>query len=234
MPTAKTGAKTFDAIPERTADRLHWVIIRLPFDAAKIWSKRGQLRVRGEINGFAFRTSLFPTGKGSHYMLVNKKMLAGGGAAVGRKARFLLEPDTAPREVVPPQELLRVLRDSKRLQKYYESLNYSMRHEIFKWIGEGKQRETRRRRAEQIAERLMLTMEAEHELPPVLQVALAQNHKARSGWQVMPPSVRRRHLLGIFHYRNLESRGRRVAKAVEEMVKYAEKRGKGSTTDLQS
>ncbi|HWX56204.1 MAG TPA: YdeI/OmpD-associated family protein [Verrucomicrobiae bacterium] len=224
MPAAST--KTFDAIPERTGDRLNWVIIRLPFDSTRLWGKRGQLRVKGEINSFAFRTSLFPDGKGAHCMLVNKKMLAGGGAAVGRKARFRLEPDTTPREVAPPAELVRVLRESKRLQKYHASLSYSMRHEISKWIGGGKQSETRKRRAEQLAERLMLTMEAEHELPPVLQVAFAHNPKGRAGWQLMPPAARRGHLLGIFYYRNPKSRGRRVAKAVEEMVRYVEKRGR--------
>jgi len=42
----------------------------------------------------------------------------------------------------------------------------------------------------------------------------------------MPPSHRRAHLFGITYYRNPESRARRVAKAVEMMVEYAEKRDK--------
>ena len=41
----------------------------------------------------------------------------------------------------------------------------------------------------------------------------------------MPPSHRRNHLLSIFYYRNPESRARRVAKAVEMMLEYAEKHG---------
>jgi hypothetical protein len=40
----------------------------------------------------------------------------------------------------------------------------------------------------------------------------------------MTPAHRRSHLMGIFGYRNPESRARRLAKAVEEMVAYAEKR----------
>jgi uncharacterized protein YdeI (YjbR/CyaY-like superfamily) len=226
MPTPKLAAKTFEAVLERGADRLNWTIIRVPFDAAKLWGKRGQLRVKGEINGFAFRTSLFPDGKGQHILMVNKKMQAGGGAARGSKARFRLEQDTAPREVSPPAELLSVLRQSKPLEKYYQSLNYSTRHEIAKWIAEGKQSETRHRRSDQIAERLMQVMEGERELPPVLQVALQWNPKARAGWELMPPSHRRSHLFGIFYYRNPESRARRVAKAVEAMLEYAEKRKK--------
>jgi uncharacterized protein YdeI (YjbR/CyaY-like superfamily) len=224
----KAVSRTFEAVLERTGDRLHWTIIRVPLDVAKVWGKRGQPKVKGEINDYAFRTSLFPTGKGYHFMMVNKKMQAGGKTAVGMKARFRLEPDTAKREITTPGELLRALRQSKALVKFYESLSYSMRNEICKWVQEGKHKETRERRAEQMAERLMLTMEAERELPPVLELALRQNPKARLGWERMPPSHRRFHLLGIFGYRNPESRARRIAKAMEEMIMYAEKGGAGS------
>lgn len=223
MPAAaRPVAKTFEAVPERTGDRLNWIVIRLPFDAAKVWGVRGQLKVRGEINGFAFRTSLFPDGKGGHFMMVNKKMQAGGKAAAGAKARFRLQPDTEKREVTAPQELLAELRQSRRLLKFYQSLSYSTRSEIAKWVQEGKQAETRRRRAGQMAERLMEVLEAEHELPPVLQLAFRQNPRAREGWERMPPGRRRGHLFGIFYYRNPESRARRIARAVDEMVAYAE------------
>jgi uncharacterized protein YdeI (YjbR/CyaY-like superfamily) len=223
MPAAKLVVKTFEAFLEPSNNSLKWTIIRVPFDVAKLWGTRGQLRVQGEINGFPFRTSLFPAKKAGHILLVNKKMQAGGGARQGMKARFRLEPDTTPREIEPPAELLAVLRQSKQLRKYYESLNHSTRQEIARSIANGKQSETRKRRSEQMAERLMETMEAERELPPILQVALARNPKAKAGWEVMPPSHRRFHLLGIFGYRNPESRARRIAKAIEEMVAYTDK-----------
>jgi uncharacterized protein YdeI (YjbR/CyaY-like superfamily) len=235
MAAPKPATKTFDAVLEPSGDRLKWTIIRVPFDVAKVWGTRGQLRVKGEINGFPLSTSLFPTGEGRHILMVNKNMQAGGKAVPGVKARFRLEPDTAPRKIQQPEELLRVLRESKRLQKYYEALNFSMRREIARWVAAGKHSETRRRRAGQMAERLMLTMEAEHELPPLLQVAFRHNPKAQSGWELMPPSHRRFHLLGIFGYRNPESRARRIAKAVQEMVAYADKQAskrKAATKDL--
>ncbi len=229
---SKATAKSFNAVLQRTGDRLNWVVIRLPFDAAKLWGRRGQIRVKGEISaagppsrraGFGFRTSLFPDGKGNHFMMVNKQMQKGAGVRPGMTAHFRLEPDTEERAVAPPAELLRVLRESKRLLKFYESMNYSTRREIAKVIAEGKQKETRVRRAEQMAERLMETLEAERELPPILKVALAYNPKARAGWERMPPGHRRAHLLGIFYYRNPESRARRVAKAVNMMEEYGEK-----------
>jgi hypothetical protein len=39
---------------------------------------RGRLKVKGKINGFTFRTSLSPTGKADHMMLV-KQANAGRG-----------------------------------------------------------------------------------------------------------------------------------------------------------
>lgn len=228
MAKPSNNIKKFEALLERSGDRLNWTIVRIPFDAAKLWGKRGQLRVKGQINGFPFRSALFPTGSGTHILMVNKRMQAGGKTVPGSKARFVLEPDTAPREFKVPKEFLDLFRQSKPLQKYFESFSYSMRRYIALWVQEGKHADTRRRRAEQIAERLLEAMEAERELPPLIQVPLNHNPKARQGWELMSRTRRRSHLLGIFYYRNPEARARRLAKAIEEMVAYADKRmGKG-------
>jgi len=232
MPNARQNPKTFDATLQPTGDRLKWVVIRVPFDAAKLWGRRGQIKVKGEIRpagskvaGFAFRTSLFPDGKGNHFMMVNKQMQKGAGVRPGMTAHFRMEPDPEKRVVEAPVELLRVLRQSKALARFYDSLSYSTRREIAKWITAAKQKQTRLRRSERMAERLMETLEAERELPPLIKVALTLNPKARAGWQRMPAGQRRGQLLGIFYYRNPESRVRRVAKAIVMMEGYAEKGG---------
>ncbi|HEV7523261.1 MAG TPA: YdeI/OmpD-associated family protein [Candidatus Angelobacter sp.] len=219
MPPEKSVSRTFEATLERTADRLNWVIARVPFDAAKVWGKRGQLRIQGEINGFAFSTSLFPTGEGRHFFIVNKKMLSGGKAAPGLTAKFRLQPDTTPRPpVAAPTELLRELGGSKRLLKFHDSLTRSQRNEIARWIAESKNEDTRRRRARQMTERLMETLEAERDLPPIMQLAFRQNPRAREKWGQMSQSHRRAHLLAVFYYRTPESRTRRIAKVMEDLL----------------
>src|SRR4029077_2522897 len=224
-PTAKPTAKTFDAVLEHTSDRLRWVIARVPIDVHKVWGKRGQIRIQGEINGFNFSSTLFPTRKGEHFLIVDKKMQAGAKTAPGLTARFCLLPATVPRPTVaPPKELLLVLKQSRRLLKFYESLPSSWRNDIARWISQGKQEETRRRRAQQMAERLLETLEAERDLPPLLAVALRQNPRAGAAWAKMSPSHRRRHLMSIFYYRNPESRARRIAKYMDEIAATAEKR----------
>jgi hypothetical protein len=66
-------------------------------------------------------------------------------------------------------------------------------------------------------------MEAERELPPILQVTLMRNARAREGWERMSLSRRRMHLFGIFYYRSPEARARCLAKAVQDAEGFAEK-----------
>src|SRR5438105_15417283 len=122
------AAKSFRATLERMDSPLKWVIVRIPFDVHKLWGKRGQLRVRGQINGFAFRTSLFPTGKGGHYLLVNKKMQAGGHTEPGMIAQFQLEPDTEKRIMAEPAELTQALKQDRGLRRWFDKLNPAKRH----------------------------------------------------------------------------------------------------------
>jgi uncharacterized protein YdeI (YjbR/CyaY-like superfamily) len=154
-------------------------------------------------------------------MIVNKQMQKGGSVRPGMEAHFRLEPDLEVRAVPASPELEQALKESRRLQKFYQGLTPSMRTEIVRWIAGAKQRETRTRRAEQCAERLMETMEAEIELPPIIRHAFSRNPQAAEGWKRMPPSHRRMHLLGIFYYRNFESRLRRIEKAMVEMIEYS-------------
>jgi uncharacterized protein YdeI (YjbR/CyaY-like superfamily) len=123
-----------------------------------------------------------------------------------------------------PAELKRILAEDGLLRRWFNELNYSTRNEISKWITEAKSSDARMRRAEQMAERLLATMEAERELPPVLRLAFAGDARAREGWEKMSPSRRRMHLFGIFYYRHPDSRSRRIDKAVHDAAAFAERR----------
>ena len=218
---SKPVSKSFKATLERMPSNLGWVIVRIPLDVPKVWGTRGMLKVKGEINGFAFRTSLFPTGKGYHYLLVNKRMQAGAGARPGSVAQFRFEPDTEKRVATVPAELQRVLNEDRSLRRWFDQLNYSIRKWITDRVGQVKSAEARVRRAEQVAEQLMATMEAELELPPILKLAFAREPRAFAGWQRMSPLHRRGHLLAIFYYRSPEARDRRIAKVIEDALAFA-------------
>ena len=220
----KPASKSFRGTLERVDSYMNWVIVRLPFDAGKLWGRRGQLRVKGEINGFAFRSTLFPDGEGGHRLLVNKAAQRGGKTAPGMEARFRLEPDRNVRPVFVPAELTRALSEDRSLERWFARLNPSARNEIGRFIAQPKSPEARERRAEHMAERLFAVMEAERELPPALEIAFAQNPAARRGWELMSLSRRRGHLFGIFYYRTVDARARRIAKAVEDAAQLEEKK----------
>jgi uncharacterized protein YdeI (YjbR/CyaY-like superfamily) len=218
------AAKRFDARLERLRSRLNWIIVRIPFDAVQAWGLRGQIKVKGEINGFAFRTSLFPTREGWHFLLINKRMQKGARAIEGSVACFQMELDSEERTVTIPKELKRILSQDRSLRHWYDGLNYSTRSDIAKWITEPKSGEARVRRADQIGERLLNVMDAERELPPILQVAFARHPRAREGWDGMSASRQRGHLFGIFYYRTPDARARRVDKMLDDANALAEKR----------
>jgi uncharacterized protein YdeI (YjbR/CyaY-like superfamily) len=219
----KTLKKSFQATLERLRSNLGWVIIWIPFSVQKIWGTHGRLRIRGEINGFAFRTSLFPTRKGEHFLLVNKKMQAGGHASEGTTAEFLLEPDTEERVAVVPAELKRMLAEDKTFRRWFDALSYSIRKWISDWVVQPKSSASRVRRAEQVAEQLLSAMEAERELPPALKLAFSRDPRALEGWDSMSPRHRRGQLIAIFYYRSPDARARRIEKVVEEAIARAEK-----------
>ena len=213
----KAVEKSFKATLERMeSSNLGWVIIRIPFDVSKVWSTRGRLRVKGEINGFPFRTALFPTGQGHHFLLVNKRMQAGGAVRPGGTAHFRLEPDLEIRQAVIPRELQRFLSQHGALGRWFGELNYSIRKWLTDWIVQPKSADARARRAEQIAEQLLTAMEAERDLPPLLRAAFARDPRAYEGWQRMSPTQRRHQLLSIFYYRSPEARDRRIARMLEQ------------------
>lgn len=217
--------------PDNTA--LKWVIVKVPFDPVKAWPKRNRMRVKGTINGFPFRTSLFGSAQNGHILLVNKQMQKGGKVGLGGLAEIVLEPDLAERPATVPAELEKLLRQDRALRKWVGQLSPSMRQYIGAYIDASKNADSRQKRAEQMAERMLLAMEGERELPPILQLAFRRQPRALAGWRAMTPIQRRGHLLGIFYYQSPESRQKRADKAIAEALRVA-KRATGSGTHPES
>jgi len=151
-------------------------------------------------------------------------MQAGADALPGTVARFRLEADTEKRIATVSAELHCFLNEERAFRRWFDQLNYSTRKWIADWISQVKSAEARARRAEQVAEQLLATMEAERELPPILKLAFARDPHALAGWQRMSPSHRRGHLLAIFYYRSPDARDRRIAKMLEDALAFAEKK----------
>ncbi len=214
------SAKTFRALLEPDGTRLRWTVARIPFDIKKAWPQRRGLRVRGTGNGFAIRTALFPDPRGAgHVLLVNKKMQAGAGAQQGDRVAIVLEPDLEERETLMPAELARALKGVAGLRKWFDRMTPARRREIGKYVADPKSAGSRMKRAEEMAERLALTMEGEVDPPPILRAAFQRQPLAEAGWRALTPTQRRNHLLGIFYYRTADAREQRTQEAIADALR---------------
>jgi uncharacterized protein YdeI (YjbR/CyaY-like superfamily) len=119
--------------------------------------------------------------------------------------------------------LSRELRQSKRLQKFFNALPESSRHQIDREVREVKREETRLRRAQHAAEYLMEAMEAELDPPPLMKAAFRRNERARQGWDLMPQSLRHQYLIAIFRSRFPDTRARWLERALLDSAEYADR-----------
>ena len=214
--------RKFEATLEKLRDGLGWTVIRVPFVPGDVWKDMVRLRVKGTVNGFAFRTSLFPFTDGSgFYLLVNNAVQRGGDVRLGDRAKFELELDMDARPAELPDELAVLLDEADGLREFYDSLSESARREIGKAILAAKSETAQRHQCELWAERLLGAMEGERELPPIISAAFRRRPNAKAGWSKLTQTQRRQHLMGVFYYQSPESRLKRVEKLCDEAEKKA-------------
>ena len=145
--TAKFVTKRFRVLLQKD-EHSEATGIQIPFDVQQAFGSRARVPVTGTINGFPFRSSIFPMGDGHHYMVVNKEVRAGAGVRGGDTISIVMQRDDAPRIITPPLDLARALRANKAAQAAWDKLSYTHRKEYVKAIEEAKKPETRQRRIE--------------------------------------------------------------------------------------
>jgi uncharacterized protein YdeI (YjbR/CyaY-like superfamily) len=227
---AVSNAKMFRARLEQYTGRFSCTVARLPFDATRTWPEMRLKRVRGSINGFAFRSFLLADEEGEHRLLMVYKFMARAvRGRVGDLVKIELEPDLEVPEAEIPEEFTRILKAEPDLRKWFNRLTKSDKRSVGYFVGQGKSAATREKRAEQMAEQMMLTMEGEIEPPPLLKVAFQRQPLAREGWRLMTANQRRRHLMSIYYYRTPEGREKRARAVIDEAIARAKKTKAGRT-----
>ncbi len=220
----RNPVRRFEALLEKAQMQgLGWTVVRVPFVPGEVWPQMIRLRVCGSVDGVPFRTSLFPDPDkaGSYVLLVTRATQQAAHVVPGSRVVIEIEPDLAPRPAELPEEFDALLDEAEGLRGWYESLSEYTRREIGKWVQGVKSDEARLRRAQQMAERMLFTLEAEQELPPAIARALATRPKAKAGWAKMTPTQRRMELFGVGYYQQPESRGKRIDKLCAEAEKRA-------------
>jgi len=140
--------KEFKGKVERVEGVGTWIYVDIPFDVERAFGARGQVKVKGTVNGSPFRSSLMPRGDGTHFLVVNKSVRDAAKAAVGASVRVAVEPDTAPRVLELPPDFARALAKNKAARSAWDLFSASHQKEYVGHITEAKKEETRARRIE--------------------------------------------------------------------------------------
>src|SRR2546425_7598297 len=144
----------FEARLERPQGVGTWTYLALPLDQEKFLSTSSRVPVKGTIDGVRFRTSLLPSGAGGHFMVVKKEIRDMVGKSAGVRVKVSMERDTAPREVIIPEVVVRALRGNKDANARFNSLSYSHRKAYIEWVEGAKRDQTREKRAEKMVRML--------------------------------------------------------------------------------
>jgi hypothetical protein len=124
----------------------HWACIRIPFSVEQEFGSKARVAVKGTVNGFPFRSSIFPNSEGSHFMMVNKAMREGAKVDTGDTVTVTMEPDARFRTITVPKDLKAALSRLPALDSLFSSLSYSHKREYVDWITDAKRAETREAR----------------------------------------------------------------------------------------
>jgi len=114
-------------------------------------SKRPAVRVT--INGYTYRSSIASMG-GKFMLGVSNEVRQQAGVAAGQAVDVELELDTAPREVVVPDDFKKALAKDKAASQTFAALNYSNQRRLVMAIEAIKTAETRQRRIEKTVRQL--------------------------------------------------------------------------------
>lgn len=114
-----------------------------------------------------------------------------------------------------PRILVEAFDGDEELEAWVGTLRESWQRYIAVWVTEPKSEEAKQRRCEDWAERFLLTMEAEQELPPGLAQRLKRTRDGMAGWEAMSASRRRDFLLTFFGAKGEEARETQMRRLVE-------------------
>lgn len=247
--------KTFKCVLEKSGTVPYWLAALLPFDPYKVWPqppaapdsegstrrRRNDMRVKGTIRAIGkstragdaipFSNSFLLQKQGEYRIVVTKKMQNAMRLGADRAVEIVMEPDLEKLNLELPPELLKLLKQDRQVLKWFGKLAYSTRRWIAGTIREPKSADVRERRAEQWAERLMLTMEGEIEAPPILKAAFRGQPQAGAGWDLLTLNLRRIYLLTIYSARSPDARGKRVDAAIAHALRAVKRKAGGETDD---
>jgi Bacteriocin-protection, YdeI or OmpD-Associated/Domain of unknown function (DUF1905) len=111
-------------------------------------------RIIATIQGQTLRLGLLPLEGGGRYLMLNKHVCRAVGIELGDELAVIIAPDPSPDHVDLPDELAEALAAWPEAEIAFHHHSGAHRRAMARLVAEGKQRETRIRRAVTLTERL--------------------------------------------------------------------------------
>ena len=127
------------------------VFLFVPFSVPDVFGQRGQVHVRGTLDGFPFRLPLTLDEDGHHILTVNKQLRNTVGKTWGLSVHVTMSPDTDEPGFTLPDDLARAL-DRTGLRAKFDQLAYPYRREYVQWLERAKKPGARIRRIKEVLE----------------------------------------------------------------------------------
>jgi hypothetical protein len=127
--------------------------VEVPFDVEKEFGSK-RPKIKALIQGIPYRGILTRMGTDCHVLGIRKEIREQAGKTFGDEVAITVEPDTEPRLVEVPADLLKELKKDKDAKAFFDKLSYTHQKEYVTWITDAKKEETRQNRIAKTIEML--------------------------------------------------------------------------------
>lgn len=132
-----------------------WVILRLPESASKALPSRGQVAVKGTINGHDFRTVLEPDGYWGHFVKIDSKLQKAASTGAGDNATLEIEVTKEWPEPTIPKDFEKALATApQKVKDKWKDITPMARWEWIRWVNATGNMDTRAIRIEKSISKL--------------------------------------------------------------------------------
>lgn len=147
MPQRRSTPAILFAAPLHTIDR--WTIVQLPEEASARLPSRGQVAVRGTINGHEFKTVVEPDGSAGHWLRLDGKLQKLASVSAGDTATFDVQPIRDWPEPSLPKDFETALAAAPtKIQDLWTDITPMARWEWVRWVNATRNPDTRKKRVE--------------------------------------------------------------------------------------
>jgi len=144
-PSARVRFKARLLRPAKPGDA-DWAFLVLPASASEKLPSRSQVSVEGLFAGASFQATLEPDGRGSHWLKVDRALLAAAGASAGDTVALDIAPLAQEPEPEVPPDLRDALAAYPAAKATWDDITPVARRDWIQWMTSGKKAETRVKR----------------------------------------------------------------------------------------